>query len=182
MGPQTTIRRFRLGPVTFAVLGIVVALLGSAAVSSWSGRVAARAVSTLRTTGVPQFDFRSTARQVATDTVVNTGTTPVSITGVTATATGLAVSPWQVIPGNEDCTGAILQPVVGYCVVSLRFNTTGKPIDGTVLITAGDGTSVQSTLTASDVGLGAPIVNPESVDFGSLAEQLASAEQLMERQ
>jgi hypothetical protein len=147
---------------------MVVALLGSAAVGSWSGRLATQAVSTLRTTGVGQFDFRSTATQVATDTFVNTGTAPVTITGVTVSATGLATSPWQVLPGNEDCTGAVLRPVVGYCVVSLRFNTIGKPIDGTVLVTASDGTTEQSTLTASDQGLGAPGVNPLSIDFGNV--------------
>jgi hypothetical protein len=148
---------------------MVVALLGSAAVGSWSGsgRLAAGAVSVLRTTFVAQFDFRATSSEVATVTVVNPGAAPVSITGATTTAGGVAVSPWQVIPGDEDCRGATLQPLVGYCVISLRFTSIGKPLRGAVVITASDGT-VQAILDASDQGLEAPTVSPESIDYGSL--------------
>ncbi len=169
MGPQTTFRRMKLGPVALAALGMVVALLGSAAVSSWSGagRLAAGAVSILQTPLVAQFDFRATTSEVATVTVVNPGTGPVSISGATTTASGVAVSPWQVIPGDEDCIGATLRPLVGYCVISLRFTTIGKPLRGAVVITASDGTA-QATLDASDQGLDGPTVSPESIDFGSL--------------
>jgi hypothetical protein len=168
VGPQTTFRRIGFGPVALAALGMVVALLGSAAVGSWSGRLATGAVSTLRATGVGRFDFTDKTTQVATDTFVNTGDLPVTITGVSASTTGLATSLWQVVPGNEDCRGAVLLPVVGYCVVTLRFNTIGKPVDGTVLVTAGDGTTAQSSLTTSNQGFGSPGVNPLSIDFGNV--------------
>jgi hypothetical protein len=147
---------------------MAVALLGSAAVSSWSGagRLAAAAVSVLRTTPVAQFDFRSTSSEVATVTVVNPSAGPISITGATTTATG-AVNPWQVIPGDEDCVGATLRPLVGYCVISLRFTSNGQVLRGAVVITASDGTA-EAILVASDQGLDAPTVSPESIDFGSL--------------
>jgi hypothetical protein len=148
---------------------MVVALLGSAAVSSWSGSgwLTARAVSVLQTTPVAQFDFRDTFSEVATVTVINPGNSPVSITGATTTAGGVAVSPWQVIAGDEDCIGVTLRPLVGYCVISLRFTSIGKALRGAVVITASDGT-VQATLDASGQGLDSPTVSQQSIDFGSL--------------
>jgi hypothetical protein len=157
---------------------MVVALLGSAAVSSWAGtgRLTAGAFSVLQTSFVAEFDFRATSSEVATVTVVNPSAGPVSITGATTTASGVAVSPWQVIPGDEDCTGATLRPLVGYCVISLRFTSIGKPLRGAVMITATDGT-VQATLDASDQGLGGPTVSPESIDFGNLTVATTSLAQ-----
>ncbi len=172
MGPQTTLRRTRFGVVLCAALGMVLALLGSAAVtsSSGAGRLTAVAVSALRTASVPEFNFLIRTRQVATVTVVNPSATPIRITGAPATAVdGGGANPWQVVPGAEDCTGAILQPVTGYCVVTLQFisTSTNTFVSGNVRIAAADGT-VTAFLSASDVPLNAPGVAPESVDFGNV--------------
>jgi hypothetical protein len=162
-------RRFSFGPVALAAIGMAVALLGSAVVGLGfgPGRLAARAVSVLQTAPVAQFDFRDTFSEVATVTVINPSNGPVSIGGATTTAGGVAVSPWQLIPGDEDCIGATLQPLVGYCVITLRFTSIGKPLRGTAVITASDGTA-QATLDATDVGLDSPTVSEQSIDFGSL--------------
>jgi hypothetical protein len=131
------------------------------------------------------------ATQVSTATVTNTGTSPVTIDHFRFTLatqpSGNAVAgsvdpssstdpsgstappptvPLTVFPG-ENCTGATIPPG-GYCAISVRYNNPGQQFQGSLIVTAHDGTSVSGSIGTLEVGrLDSILADPYVVDFGS---------------
>lgn len=175
MGPQTTRddrRRPRFGVALLAAVGVTVAALGATALAA-PPRVASGAqADSLDATFPTVFDTRTTARniQIADFTVTNTGETAVPIKSVAVS------SPWRIIPGDEDCTGATIGPL-RYCVVMLEFTPVGKDVRGQVTATAADGSVITRTLDATDVPLDAPQPSTVGLDYGSLPVGTTSPQQ-----
>ena len=107
-----------------------------------------------------------TDQQVAATTVVNTGKTPVSITGIRFTSRTGTVTGVRVFPG-ENCSGTTI-PAGGYCVISIAF-TPGSPINGDQLVVTTGDTSTKATqiFVSSDSSLDSLVPDPYLVDFGS---------------
>jgi hypothetical protein len=134
----------------------------------------------LTDTGELQFDARSTGgnNQINTLTVMNTGKTPITITNAVTTIERQPVNPWHIVPG-EDCKGATLLPIDGYCVVSVEFSPVAgaEVVLGTVVVTAADGSTDTADLDASDVELDSLTANPIQLDYGSRNVGTTSAAQ-----
>ncbi|HEY0804260.1 MAG TPA: hypothetical protein VGD84_04320, partial [Pseudonocardiaceae bacterium] len=126
-----------------------------------------------------QFDGLPGApnNQIAGVTLVNTGTTPITVSKVTPTIRGGGAVPWPIVPGGEDCTGAVIPPL-GYCVVSLEFSPVpGNVIlDGNVFVNASDGTNT-AAVASSDQPPFALTADPVGVNFGAITVGTASAPQ-----
>ena len=165
-----------------AAVGVVAASLGGSALMSGTHTTltAGALNASLTDTGPMQFDARPTGgnNQINTFTVINTGKTPITLTGAITTVARLTVNPWLIVPG-EDCKGATLLPVDGYCVVSVEFSPVPGDLNviGQVVVTASDGSTVTGNLDASDVALNALTVNPVQLNYGSLTVGTTSAPQ-----
>ncbi|HEY0806656.1 MAG TPA: hypothetical protein VGD84_16400, partial [Pseudonocardiaceae bacterium] len=141
------------------------------------------------------------ANQVSTATVTNVGTDPVSITKIEFSLTpppsggnspqaidgsgsaGSSDSPTQppttvpltIFPG-ENCVGATVAPKHD-CMISVRYTNPGQAFNGSLIVTAADGSTAIGGAGANSAQLDSLLADPYVVDFGTRPVGTASPAQ-----
>jgi hypothetical protein len=138
------------GVIALAALAAIAVLLGASMLNRPANAVTAGTQADSLVLDSLDVFGAGTDQQVAASTVINTGRTPVSITGVRITSRTGTVTGMRVFPG-ENCGGTTIS-AGGYCVVSVVDNQ-GSPAAFADYHITSDGCTGKSLLIDSEEGV-----------------------------